>query len=191
MLQAFLDESFHEHCDAGFYILAAAVLPEERHEVLREAMLALRGTRRGSKLHWYPMDDAEKLSAAKHVADIAEMQVVTVTAPVPVKGQERARALGLQRLVAELHSAGVRLIVAESRQRDLNTRDIQTVQRIRRIALPKGADIRIEHRLGDAEPLLWISDVVAGAVRARLTGTSRYFASLAECVIELQVDGAP
>lgn len=190
-VQAFLDESFHEHRDDGFYVLAAAVLPEERHVELREAMLAMRGPRRDSKLHWYPMDDQEKLAAAKRIADIAEMQIVAVTAPVPLKGQERARALGLQCLVAELHAAGVRFLVAESRQRDLNARDIETVSRARRFVLPKGTDFRIEQRLGAAEPLLWISDVVAGAVRARLTGEERYFEVLAECVIEVRVDGAP
>ncbi|GAB3720570.1 hypothetical protein GCM10027598_34230 [Amycolatopsis oliviviridis] len=40
----------------------------------------------------------------------------------------------------------------------------------------------------DDEPLLWIPDIVAGAVRARRQGFRDYTDHLAECVIELQVD---
>ena len=57
--QAFADESFHEDTAGGFYVLAAAVLPVARHDELREAMLEVRGDRRSSKLHWYPMDHQE------------------------------------------------------------------------------------------------------------------------------------
>jgi hypothetical protein len=185
-LQAFADESFHEDDHGGFYVLAAAVLPVERHEALREVMLEMRG-RRSSKLHWYPMDDQEKLDVAKRVADFDELHVVTVGTPVRPRRQERGRALCLQRLVTELHDAGVALLVAEARQADLNARDVATVRQSR-FMLPKGTAFRIEHRIGVHEPLLWIADVVAGAVRARIHGTPEFFEPLAGCVHEVQVD---
>lgn len=187
LLEAFADESFHENAHGGFYVLAAAVLPVDRHDELRELMLQVRGRRRGSKLHWYPMDHQEKLDVAKRIADFDELHVVTIGAPVRPRRQERGRALCLQRLVTELHDAGVRGLVAEARQTDLNARDIATVKATRHM-LPQGTQFRIEHRFGADEPLLWISDVVAGAVRARLNGIPDFFEPLAGCVHEVQID---
>jgi len=185
--QAFADESFHEDTTGGFYVLAAAVLPVDRHDELREAMLEVRGGRRSSKLHWYPMDHQEKLDVAKRVADFDELQVVTVGSPVRPKRQERGRAMCLQRLVTELHSAGVDTLIAEARQADLNKRDIDSVRHARRM-LPTGTRFHIKHRVGIDEPLLWIADVVAGAVRARINGTDTFFQQLSSCVHEVQVD---
>ncbi|WP_409489437.1 hypothetical protein [Amycolatopsis sp. cmx-11-12] len=129
--QAFADESFHEDPSEGFYVLAAAVLPIARHAELREVMLDVRGGRRSSKLHWYPMDHQEKLDVAKRVADFDELHVVTVGTPVRPKRQERGRALCLQRLVVELHGVGVDTLVAEARQADLNKRDVDSVRHAR------------------------------------------------------------
>ncbi|WP_051173935.1 hypothetical protein [Amycolatopsis orientalis] len=126
--QAFADESFHEDIFGGFYVLAAAVLPVARHAELREVMLDVRGSRRSSKLHWYPMDHQEKLEVAKRIADFDELHVVTVGTPVRPKRQERSRAMCLQRLVVELHGVGVDTLVAEARQADLNKRDIDSVR---------------------------------------------------------------
>ncbi len=186
--QAFADESFHEDTTGGFYVLAAAVLPVARHDELREVMLDIRcGGRRSSKLHWYPMDHQEKLDVTKRVADFDELQVVTVGSPVRPKRQERGRRLCLQRLVTELHGAGVDTLIAEARQDDLNKRDIDSVRYARRL-LPKGTRFQIEHRFGADEPLLWIADVVAGAVRARINGTGTFFQQLSGCVHEVRVD---
>jgi hypothetical protein len=51
LLEAFVDESFHENPHGGFCVVAAAVLVVEQHEV-REAMLQVRGRRRSSRLRW-------------------------------------------------------------------------------------------------------------------------------------------
>ncbi|MFI5559065.1 hypothetical protein ACIA2T_07270 [Amycolatopsis japonica] len=185
--QAFADESFHEDPSGGFYVLAAAVLPITRHAELREVMLDVRGGRRSSKLHWYPMDHQEKLDVVKRVADFDELHVVTVGTPVRPKRQERSRALCLQRLVVELHGAGVDTLVAEARQADLNKRDVDSVRHAR-LYLPRGTVFRVEHRFGKDEPLLWIADVVAGAVRARLTGSAAFFEPLSGCVHEIRMD---
>lgn len=188
-MQAFVDESFHEHPSAGFYVLAAAVLPTDRHDELREVMLSMRGARSG-KLHWQVLTVAQRHEVAKRVGDFAEMQLVVIGTPVQPRKQERGRALCLQQLVRELHSAGVGHVIAEGRTRALDARDIRTVQQARHI-LPKGAGLRIEHVPGAAEPLLWVSDVVAGAVRAKLHGNAAFFDPLAKCVIELEVDTRP
>ncbi|MEU9689567.1 hypothetical protein [Amycolatopsis japonica] len=68
VLQAFADESFKEDDDGGFYVLAAAVLPVERHAELREAMLGMR-TERTGKLHRTVLTDGQKRAVVKQVAD--------------------------------------------------------------------------------------------------------------------------
>ncbi|MGW7532551.1 hypothetical protein [Amycolatopsis sp. NPDC054798] len=185
-LQAFADESFHENDGGGFYVFAAAVLPVDRHSDLREVMLGLRGSRTG-KLHWQVLTDAQRHEAAKRVADFDELHLVAVGTPVPLRRQERGRALCLQRLVSDLHNIGVAHLIAEGRTTALNARDIRAVQQAR-YALPKGARFRIDHVPGTAEPLLWVADIVAGAVRAKLHGCDACFEPLADCVIEVEVE---
>ncbi|MGC7095873.1 hypothetical protein ACPZ19_14470 [Amycolatopsis lurida] len=114
--QAFVDESFHEVDGAGFYVLAAAMMPAARHDEIRTLLLTLRGNRRTGKLHWNEMDSAQRLDAAKRVADIDELHVVTVGTPVPRRRQERARARCLHRLVTELHGAGCAVGPAQGRR---------------------------------------------------------------------------
>ncbi|WP_410604859.1 DUF3800 domain-containing protein [Amycolatopsis sp. lyj-90] len=186
VLQAFADESFKEDDDGGFYVLAAAILPIERHAELREVMLGMRAGRTG-KLHWNVLTGDQKRAVVKRVADFEELHLVAVGTPVPARRQERGRSLCLQRLVMELHALDVSLLVAEGRTVQLDARDVRTVQQTR-FSLPQGAAFRVRHVRGADEPLLWISDIVAGAVRARQQGTSDYADRLAEYVIELQVD---
>ncbi|UMP03170.1 hypothetical protein [Amycolatopsis sp. EV170708-02-1] len=185
-LQAFADESFKEDDDGGFYVLAAAVLPVERHAEFREVMFGVRAERTG-KLHWNVLTDGQKRAVVKRVADLGELHLVAVGAPVPARRQERGRALCLQRLVMELHALGVGLLVAEGRTAQLDARDVRTVQQSR-FSLPQGAAFRVRHARGVDEPLLWIPDIVAGAVRARRQGIPDYADQLAECAIELEVD---
>jgi hypothetical protein len=187
-LEAFVDESYDDRSVPGFYVLAAALLPADRHAELREAMLAVRARGRTSKLHWYAMEQQEKLDVAKRIGDFREMHIVTVGTPVLQQKQERGRALCLRQLVMELHSAGVTRLVAEGRQSGLDARDVDTVRRTRQHMLPKGAAIRIEHQRGALEPLLWISDMVAGAVRARMQGNPAFFEPLEHCILEVPVE---
>lgn len=186
LLQAFADESFKEDDGGGFYVLAAAVLPVDRHEELRKVMLGLRAERTG-KLHWNVLTNEQKRAVVKRVADFEELHLVSVGAPVPARRQERGRSLCLRRLMIELHALGVGLLVAEGRTAQLDARDVRTIQQSR-FSLPRDATFRVQHARGADEPLLWISDVVAGAVRARQEGIPDYADQLAECVIELQVD---
>ncbi|MFD8263435.1 hypothetical protein ACFV19_32090 [Streptomyces griseoluteus] len=53
--------------------------------------------------------------------------------------------------------------------------------------LPKGCGMRAEHVPGAIEPLLWMSDIVAGAVRAQRLGDSRYTELLGDALIDFDV----
>ncbi|MEJ2869765.1 DUF3800 domain-containing protein [Actinomycetospora sp. OC33-EN08] len=160
-----MDESFHEHPSEGFYVLAAAIFTGPDPEHARAAMLGLRAARATAKLHWNEMDADQRRTATATVAGLDGVHVVVVGAPVPPRRQERARRLTLRRLTYELHGMGVTRIVIESRQQVLDRRDVTLVTATRN-DLPKGTRLRVDHQRGADEPLLWVADIVAGAVRA-------------------------
>lgn len=171
-LVAYVDESFHEHPTAGFYVLAAAVFDRDAEDA-RKAMLGLRGGRRTDKLHWNEMDARQQTTAAQSVARLPGVHLVTIGTPVPRKKQERARRASLRRLVYELHGVGVTQLMMEARQDKLDRDDVQLVTDTR-YDLPKGTQLRVDHQRGAAEPLFWAADIVAGAVRADREGVGVY-----------------
>ncbi|MGB6162662.1 MAG: hypothetical protein WBF75_08850 [Pseudonocardiaceae bacterium] len=166
---AFADESFQEDPSGGCYVLATAVLEQKSLQPTRELMRRLLGSRRTNKLHWHEMDRLQQKDAAYSVAGIKGFHVVAVGTPVPRRRQERARSACLAALVSELHGRGVEHLLVEARAATLNRRDVTTVQGAR-FALPQGSNFRVDHLPGPAKPLLWIADIVAGAVRSSRQG---------------------
>lgn len=185
--RAFADESFQESPDdKGFYVLAAVVFDHGSYDHVRETLLGLRG-QRAAKLHWNEMDRHERHTAARRLAEISGLHVVTVGSPVPQRRQERARAACLTRLVHELHGYGVGELLIEARTDVLNRRDVNTVMGARH-QLPKGTRFRVTHQPGAVEPLFWAADIVAGAVRAHRLGTPTYWEALIDRLYEIDVD---
>ncbi|MGD6757264.1 hypothetical protein [Streptomyces sp. BH105] len=186
-LSAWSDESFQEKDEAGFYIIAAAVIESHVLDEARTVMLQTRGRRQTTKSHWTEMDDRERQGAAEAIAALGGLHVVAVGSPVPVRRQERARSTCLTELVTQLHGFQVGHLYMEAREQQLNNRDVATVQRARRYVLPKGADFRIDHIPGGTEPLLWVADVVAGACRAEQLGRPAYREALGDLVLDFEV----
>jgi hypothetical protein len=185
--RAFADESFQESPDSkGFYVLAAVVFDHDTCDHVREMLLKLRG-QRATKLHWNEMDRHERHTAARRLAEISGLHVVTVGSPVPHRRQERARAVCLTRLVHELHGYGVRELLMEARTGVLDKRDVNTVTGARH-QFPKGTRFRVTHQPGAAEPLFWAADIVAGAVRAHRLGTAAYWEVLTDRLYEIDLD---
>ncbi|GAA2103151.1 hypothetical protein GCM10009759_38210 [Kitasatospora saccharophila] len=185
---AWSDESFQEENSSGFYIIAAAVIEPGAEEGARDTMRALRcrGGRADRKLHWTEMDHRQRTDAARAVASLQGLHVVTFGAPVPVRRQERARAKCLAELVAGLHGLGVDRLYVEAREPSLNERDVRTVMAARR-TLPTGSAFRVEHVHGGNEPLLWIADVVAGARRFAQFGRDEYWQRFGDSAVEVDV----
>ncbi|OEJ36381.1 hypothetical protein BGK72_39070 [Streptomyces agglomeratus] len=184
---AWLDESFHENSESGFYILAATIIDPTVTDDVRAAIRALKGRRDTSKSHWTEMDHRQRRHAAQLVAVQSGLHVVAVGTPVPKRRQERARSKSLTALVVELHGFEVDQLYIESREAALNKDDISTVARARQTVLPKGTVFRADHVHGRAEPLLWISDIVAGAVHAQRKGDPQYTAMLGDALLDFEV----
>jgi hypothetical protein len=103
-------------------------------------------------------------------------------------GRSRPRAITLSRLVFELHARQVTELWIEPRQVQLDRRDVKVVIAARH-DLPRGARrLEVRHCRGGDEPLLWIADIVAGAVRAHRQGETGYREVLGERVAIIAVD---
>lgn len=109
------------------------------------------------------MDDRDRHVAVTAAASQTGLYLVTIGAPVLPRGQERARRIVLRRLVGELHATGVLDITTESRGTVLDRRDVELLRSVR-FELPKGTRVRLDHQRGENEPLLWLADIIAGAV---------------------------
>jgi hypothetical protein len=185
---AWSDESFQEKDESGFYIIAAAIVEADAADEARDAMRALRSSKRSTgKLHWSEMDHRQRQRAANTVATLGGVHLVAIGSPVPPRRQERARRKCLSELIRELHGFDVRYLHMESREPALNERDIATIVHSRRYLLPKGEGFRLDHIHGQAEPLLWIADVVAGACRLQQQGQAIYRETLGRNVMDIEV----
>ncbi|KWX05839.1 hypothetical protein TH66_00400 [Carbonactinospora thermoautotrophica] len=189
---AYADESFLAHDGTGVYVLAAALLPEASWEDARDVMRDLLRAQRpkappGAKLHWAKMPARARITATKTVADVGGLHVVAVGAPCPSKRQERARAACLKELVRELYDFGVRVLRMEAREKELNDRDRAVVNQARQMLGLDAEGFRVEHVPGPVEPLLWLCDIVAGAVRLHRLGESMYREALGDVVLDFDV----
>lgn len=86
-----------------------------------------------------------------------------------------------------LAGLGVAQVWAEQRTPSLNRRDLQLINALRsQQAIP--ADLRVDFAQPLQEPMLWIPDVVAGALGAHLRGSdSTPYEALRARIVEHQV----
>jgi len=99
------------------------------------------------------------------VAQIDIAAVVVIGTPMAKKNQERARAVCMESMVVALTAMGVEQVLLEERTPSLNERDQLLIRSIRgKKLIPKA--MRIEVGQPSAEPMLWVPDIVAGAVGA-------------------------
>ncbi|MCD0443745.1 hypothetical protein LO763_08935 [Glycomyces sp. A-F 0318] len=173
MWHAYVDESEHlRDGDAHTYILAAALVADDECEEVRHQVRALH--RSGEpKLHWFRLTDSMRERMAKSVAALPALHIVVVRVTEHCRDSERARRKTFARLLYELETRGIDRVTAESRQRKQNDRDVAFVRGLRS-SQQIGIDVRLEHVSGPAEPLLWVPDIVAGAILSATRGDDRY-----------------
>jgi hypothetical protein len=169
----------------GCYVIAALVVAEADAAELRQVMAPLAHRPKG--FHWTEANKKRRWDAVTTVASAPALHVVTVAAPLDHSRQERARRACLERLLFELEVAGVRDVWLERRTPSLNRKDQQAVGGFlaRRII----RDIRVRHANPATEPLLWVPDIVAGAVGLEAMGvTTEYWDALEPQVERHEVD---
>lgn len=163
-LHAWVDESMHVVDEAGRYILAAVVCDAGACDPIRETLRSMLD-RGQPKLHWAAESPDRKEQIVKAVTGIDMAAVVIVGAPLANKKQERARAVCMEALVVHLAAMNVTQVLLEQRSPSLNDRDMRLIGAIRGKKLIPTA-MRIEVGRPSAEPMLWLPDIVAGAVGA-------------------------
>lgn len=178
MWHAYVDESEHRrHGDPHTYILAAALISGDETDEVRHRMRALHRNSE-PKLHWFRLTDSMKELVVKSVAAMPALHIVVVRVSEHSSNGERARRKTFARLLHELESREVHGVTAESRQSKQNDRDVTFLNGLR-ASQQIGIEMRLRHTPGASEPLLWVPDIVAGAVLAASRGDDRYLEVLA------------
>lgn len=145
----------------GLYVLASVAVPDDRADDVRQTLRSgLRHKR--ARFHWHDEQEGDRQAMAKLAADLQLSSLVAVSTPIDPKRPERARRACLTRLLWELEQWAVLDVVFESRQnRDRADRaHIVRAQKARHVS----AWLTYGFALPLQEPLLWLPDLVAGAV---------------------------
>jgi hypothetical protein len=180
---AFVDEAIWVPPEgAGCYILAAAMVEYADLGAVRATLTGLLLPRQ-RRLHWREESIPRRRKIVAVVAQLEVIHVVVVGAPMDPPRQERARRKCMERLLYLLDAADVERVVVESRTALLNERDLTLVESLRgqRVLSDR---LRVDTERPSGEPLLWVADVVAGAMRAAAAGTSADFADILASLID-------
>ena len=179
---ALLDESYRytpsrpvEASADDFYVLAAVILDGHTLEEARSAALDVVET--GTNFHatdlWHQGDVATLHRMLEHVRDEAGWNVVAIESPYAGHA-DRARQACLRRLLIELNARGVRHVCADSRYqpkaKDPEKHDKADLRTLRELRSARLVDrqMTMRHAADADEPLLWLPDGVAWAVRRAL-----------------------
>lgn len=183
-LHAWVDESMH--VEAGLYLLAAAVCDPAACGPVRESLLSLREPGE-PKLHWGRESPERRTAIIDVVAGFDMAAIVVVGAPMDRKRQERARAVCMESLAMYLDAMDVTQVFLEEREASLNARDQRLVQAIRGKKLIRST-LRIDVAKPSVEPMLWLPDIIAGAVGQRhVRDVEQYAEPLRPMITELAV----
>jgi hypothetical protein len=124
----------------------------------------------GQRFHWRRSARPARAKALGVVADLPVLHLTAIATRLDPRRPERARRACLHRLLFELASHGVTLVIMETRTQSLNHKDAAAVDAFRS-AQVIGPEIAVEHGYPsgvNGEPLLWVPDIIAGAIGAEL-----------------------
>ena len=176
-LQAFLDESEPNRAhDPDCYLLAAAICEHSNVDRARSTMEGLR-LRGQLKVHWRDESMARRRRVVVAVAELPLRHLVVIRDGRPDERPERRRRHCLERMLYELDRLGVDTATFESRgpADDRRDRNMLDALRARNVV---SAQLRMMHTPGPKDALLWVPDVVCGAVANRRMGNGEYAAVL-------------
>ncbi|ATL70933.1 hypothetical protein [Nocardia terpenica] len=175
MLTAWGDESGSQtDRDPHTYLVAAALVDDDDVSVVRKSMDGLRldGEK---KVHWHGSSDERRRLLVETVSQLPAVSIVVVHHAENTKDRRHRRKC-LEYLLPQLAEMPCSHITFESRgQLDQSDQDIFDKFRARKVV---GPGLRINHSIGRAEPVLWLPDIVCGAVVQHRVGNPSYLARL-------------
>lgn len=186
---AFGDESGSDRrLDPDAYILAAAVIDPEHVEDVREMARVLKrpGAR---KAHW--RDDSNKQHDAV-IATISQMPiegVIVVRRGSSDEVPERRRRKCMEPFLTSVEDYGCNWLMLESRGPADDKRDRDLLDTMR--AKHQSGGLRLNHKPGPEEPLLWIPDALCGALTSSRTGEGRWLEEIEERIHITEIDERP
>lgn len=169
-LTAWVDESgSNSALDPGAYIMAAAITTANQVDDVCAAIAGLRLSGQ-VKLHWRDERARRQRAIAKTIATLDVEHMVVVTSPHSDRSvPERRRRLTMEILLPSLAELGVNQIIFESRGASDDKRDRVMLNHLRQQRIVE-TSLRIDHRVGRTEPLLWVPDALCGIVSASRCG---------------------
>lgn len=175
-MRAYVDESVRVAAP-GLYVLAGVVVRPGQAEPVRDVLRReLRHQRR--PFHWRLEERTDRESMAKRVGALDLSAVVAVASPVDAHRPERARRFCLTRMLWELEQRQVLDVLLESRTH------LDSEDRAHILGAQKAGHLTRELRYAferpNLEPLLWLPDLVAGAVSYSRAGLDQ------QCLEHLQ-----
>jgi hypothetical protein len=160
---AYLDEAFSAG-PIGVYVVAAVLVPPERADGLRlDLRQFFSGKRR--RFHWHHETTSDRERMMELIATAGVTALSATTCLRDSRMQERARGLALERVLWELRTLSAGHLVLESRQARNDQQDRRRIIGAQRAGRASG-DLTYVFRRPDMEPLLWLADAVASAVRS-------------------------
>lgn len=176
---AYIDESIHE--GDGLYVIAAVLTDESLRPVLSEALRKVLPAARSP--HWHIEDGITKgklVEAIRRMPIEARVYGCQFHSP---RRQEAARTRALRWFLSDLDS-DLDQVVLDRRQESQDATD----RRILATALGQPYWFRYHHVASAAEPLLWIADILAGAVAASWVGRADYLIALKDVLSVCEQD---
>lgn len=173
MFTAWGDESgSSSRLDPGTYMMAAAMGEPDKIAGIRDAMgnLLLRGQR---KVHWRDEAPNRRAKLVDAIADLPVEGFVVVRSAGLQDRIERRRRKCLELLLFELSALGCGHLVLESRGPADDKRDRAMLEHLRRTKRIDST-LRLAHEPGPSDPMLWIPDVICGAVGQARAGETSY-----------------
>lgn len=175
---AWVDESLVQRLDQRCYVLASVLADISHADALRSATRALR-TGNEPKLHWRSENHRQRMVLATAVSqlDVAAIVVVGTSMRQP----ERARRKCTEVLLPRLRQAGAQRVWREARTPTQDKLDREHIAAmVGRGFIP--STFRVQSQQPNQEPMLWLPDIVAGAVNAAQQGRTEYLNAMSPSV---------
>ncbi|GGP16202.1 hypothetical protein LDL08_40430 [Nonomuraea glycinis] len=181
---AYVDESML--LTQGLYLMAAVFVGPIHADACRHDLRALL-LRRQKRLHWRDENDKRRAQLIEAVAALRPTGIVVVGAGLDPKRQERARRKCMEHLLWEMGGHHVHDVIFERRHSELDLRDHELVAVLQgRHSMPP--KLRLSWRDPLTEPLLWLPDIIAGALSRAERGDCRFWSQVNADLLVRRID---